>query len=98
MQLEVVNAFPDREALKAFKQWVMTPDAELLAAAQKVGKKGSGKAKLGSEEGMHFIHVASSAIQSCAAEDHEFTLLRMEPESGSTITLPIRHFKVHHSE
>lgn len=34
-----MNHFHDLEQLKAFKEWVMTPDKEVLAAAQKIGRK-----------------------------------------------------------
>ena len=39
-----MNAFSGQEGLKAFKEWVMTPDKDILEAAQQVGRKHS-KAK-----------------------------------------------------
>ena len=46
LQVEIVNAFSGQEGLKAFKEWVMTPDKDILEAAQQVGRKSSkGKGK-----------------------------------------------------
>jgi hypothetical protein len=39
-QVEIVNAFEGKEGLAAFKEWVMTPDKDILAEAQRVGSKG----------------------------------------------------------
>ena len=40
LQVEIVNAFKGQEGLKAFKEWVMTPDKDVLAEAQRVGGRG----------------------------------------------------------
>ena len=40
LQVEIVNAFEGEEGLKAFKEWVMTPDKDVLAEAQRVGSRG----------------------------------------------------------
>lgn len=39
-QVEIVNHFGTVDQLKLFKEWVMTPDKQMLAAAQKVSKRG----------------------------------------------------------
>ena len=45
VQVEVVNAFEGKDGLKAFRDWVLTPDKDILEEAQRVGKKGKGKKK-----------------------------------------------------
>ena len=51
MQVEIVNAFEGKDGLKAFKEWVITPDKDILEEAQRVTQKGrKGKKKAGSTE------------------------------------------------
>jgi len=50
-QVEIVNAFEGEEGLKAFKEWVMTPDKDVLAEAQRVGGKGRKNNEAASQEG-----------------------------------------------
>ena len=40
VQVEIVNQFEGVEGLKGFKDWVMTPDKDIIAAAQRVNSRG----------------------------------------------------------
>lgn len=51
LQVEIVNAFEGKDGLKAFKEWVLTPDKDILDEAQRVTQKGrKSKKKDGSQE------------------------------------------------
>lgn len=50
LQVEIVNAFEGKDGLKAFKEWVNTPDKDILEEAQRVTKRGRGKKKEEPEE------------------------------------------------
>ena len=45
VQVEVVNAFEGKDGLKAFREWVLTPDKDILEEAQRVGRRGKGSKK-----------------------------------------------------
>lgn len=49
LQVEIVNAFEGKDGLKAFREWVLTPDKDILEEAQRVTQKGR-KKKDGSQE------------------------------------------------
>ena len=49
MQVEIVNAFEGKDGLKAFREWVLTPDKDILEEAQRVGRRGKGSKKKGGE-------------------------------------------------
>lgn len=40
-----MNAFEGKDGLKAFREWVLTPDKDILEEAQRVGRKGKGSKK-----------------------------------------------------
>lgn len=55
-QVEIVNAFEGKDGLKAFREWVLTPDKDILEEAQRVGRKGKGpkmKAETSDTAGKH---------------------------------------------
>ena len=51
VQVEIVNAFEGKDGLKAFREWVLTPDKDILEEAQRVGKRGKGSKKKGEIQG-----------------------------------------------
>ncbi|EPS64890.1 hypothetical protein M569_09888, partial [Genlisea aurea] len=48
--IEVVNAFPDKEGLREFRQWIESPDPSILGNPKKKGSKGSETVKGTSDE------------------------------------------------
>ncbi len=73
--IEIVHAFQPVGGLSAFRQWVLTPDAELVAAAQALHGTASNAPAGNPSAGRKRLH---RPITCCYASMHQIPMLSMQ--------------------